>query len=151
MPTLHLSTLLAVKRELVWEHASTLAGVNEELWPIHMSGPTVAFSPALAHGRVLFRSVLTVFRLLPVDVHALAFKAVWPGTGFHESSQSLIQRRWVHVRTIVDETGGCRVTDALDFEPRAFPRLTAAVVKRVFVRRHRVLQRKFRSLGDIAS
>jgi len=139
------SSSLAAPVETVWTHASGLAGINRELSPLRMSGgDSLRLDAHTPLGVPLFRSVLSLGHILPFDLHTLVLAEVWPGRGFRETSHSLLQRRWEHRRELVPTlAGGTRVTDTLDFEPRAFPGVAGALVRRVFERRHRWLTAHF--------
>jgi hypothetical protein len=145
--TVRVSSALRAAPETVWQHASTLQGMNDELWPLHISGPKAgALGSDVPLGEPLFRGVVTLLRLVVLDVHEFKLLRVQPGQAFHESSRSLTERRWEHVRTILPEPGGCVVSDELEFEPRLLPALLEAVVQRIFERRHAFLRRKFGEL-----
>lgn len=76
----------------------------------------------LVPGRRLFRSVLLLYGVLPVDVHAIAPPSLTPGRGFLESSSSLLHRRWIHERVIEPDSGGARLSRPRVFRmPRARP------------------------------
>jgi ligand-binding SRPBCC domain-containing protein len=145
----HVTSTLAAPREAVWARVSTMAGVNAELMPlVRMSYPpqaAVLDAAAVPLGRTAFRSVLLLFGVLPIDRHDLCLLRVDPPAGFHESSTSLLQRRWVHVRTLEAVPGGCRLTDEVDFEPRlpAIAALLRPLVRAIFAHRHRRLRRHF--------
>lgn len=145
MYNLSFSSHVNAPAERVWEHASTLRGVNEELWPLHMSGPSGALiGPDTPLGTPLFRSVISLFRLVPIDVHEFKLANFEPGRWFHESSRSLLEARWVHVRRVEpNPEGGCTVRDELSFAPRFAKNFIKRVVHKVFERRHRVLRKKF--------
>jgi hypothetical protein len=141
------SSALRAAPDAVWEHARSLDGINEELWPLHLSGPADAvISDQVPLGQPLFRSVLSLLRVIVLDLHEFKLLRVNVGEGFHESSRSLLERRWEHVRSIRPEPGGCVVTDELEFEPRITPVLIAGLVRRVFQLRHERLRSKFGEL-----
>jgi ligand-binding SRPBCC domain-containing protein len=141
---LRVASVVAAPREVLWKHATSFAGVNEELWPLHMIGPKdVPVDASVPMGTTVLRSVVTLFRVLPIDLHSLGFESIDPGRGFHERSRSLLQRSWIHVRTLEDEAGGTRVTDEVTFRPRLPRALVAPIVARAFRGRHRVLRAKF--------
>lgn len=130
--------------QLVWSHASSLEGVNRELAPLHMGGGEgLRLDETVPLGVPLIRSLLTLARAVPLDVHTLQLSEVWPGRGFQEDSYSLLQRRWRHRRLIEAVDGGTQVTDQLMFEPRLFPAFAARVVHWVFTRRHQRLRELF--------
>lgn len=144
---LRVASPLAASPEAVWAHASTMAGVNEELAPLRMSAPPGARLDAdVPLGTRLFRSTISVAGVLPFDVHDLTLVELTPGRGFHEASSSLTERRWIHRRTVAPAAGGCTVEDDLTFEPRLLGGLVRRIVGRVFARRHAALRRKFGAL-----
>ncbi len=151
--TYHLvvSSVLPVPAVEVWAHASSMAGVNAELWPLHMSHPKRRFLEAsVPLGIVLFRSVITFLRVIPLDVHALRLLAISPGESFHEDSTSWTEARWVHKRRLAPEGEGTRITDLVTFTPRyAFlAPILALTVRRTFARRHVYLRKRFGGTGD---
>jgi hypothetical protein len=147
LQTIRLSSALRATPEALWQHASSLEGINQELWPLHMSGPQrTTLTADIPLGEPLFRSVVSLARMFVLDLHEFRLLRVSVGEGFHESSRSLLERRWEHVRTIRGEPGGCTVTDELEFEPRLLSGLMAIVVRRIFERRHTFLRHKFGEL-----
>jgi hypothetical protein len=135
----------------VWARVSTMAGVNDEFWPLlRMTCPEPAtrLDPATVPlGRRAFRSWLLLFGVFPFDYDDLCLVRIEPGRGFLESSTMLSQRRWVHERTLEDVPDGCRVRDRITFEPRLpFGGAAFRVVFRLAFRyRHHRLQRAFAS------
>jgi len=141
---LRIRSRLATDRPSLWAHASSMAGVNAELAPIHMSHPDgAAIGLDVPLGVPLFRSLVTLWGLVPLDLHEFALVGIQPGEGFHESSRSLLERRWVHRRTLVDVPGGVELTDELEFEPRLAGFLVARIIARTFTRRHARLRGLF--------
>jgi ligand-binding SRPBCC domain-containing protein len=130
---------------VVWAHASSMEGVNEELYPIRMTYPAGArLDGEVPLGRPLFRSLVTLFGVVPLDVHELALAGVEAGRGFHEESRTLLEARWRHERTLTPiDGGGTLVEDEVTFTPRALGALIAWVVAGAFARRHAVLRRKY--------
>ena len=133
----------------VWSFVSTMKGVNFELHPfIHMSSsPEHRSLPAtITPGRVVFRSWLLLFCVIPIDRHALALTQIDDGGGFVEESSTWIQRRWRHERRLTtDQDHRCVITDRLVIEPRLrFARpFVASIARQLFLHRHRRLQRRF--------
>lgn len=147
--SLRFESQLATDIDTLWQHASSMAGVNHELMPlVRMTYPPDR--DALPQGEavpkdVLFQSWLLLFGVLPFDRHALRLVDVWPGHGFDEDSTSWLQSRWVHRRRLVAQSRGVSVTDELEVAPRlrfAAP-LTAFIVRQIFLHRHRRLRRRF--------
>jgi ligand-binding SRPBCC domain-containing protein len=145
---LQFSSRLAASTEVVWQHASSMAGVNRELWPVRMSAPAGArIDEHTPLGVVAFHSVIALLGVLPLDLHALCLKRVEPGRGFEEESWSLLERRWVHHRRLTPVGGGTLVEDQLEFEPRLLAPLIQPIIEATFRRRHRRLQQIFGALS----
>jgi ligand-binding SRPBCC domain-containing protein len=137
----------------VWARVSTMAGVNDELWPLlrmtHPSGRDRLEGEDVPIGRRAFRSWLLLLGVLPFDYDDIRFERIEPGRGFLEDSTMLSQRRWVHERRLEPMPGGCRVVDRVRFEPRlgvAGPVLLR-VFRLVFRYRHWRLRRAFATRG----
>jgi len=139
---------LAADAATVWAHARTLRGVNLELAPLRMSGPQDLVLDEVPLGRPVLRSLVTAFRILPVDIHELTILSITPGHGFHERSRSLWESRWIHRRTIEPAADGCTVVDDVTFSPRVFGSVLRGVITRAFAGRHHQLRRLFG--GDVA-
>jgi ligand-binding SRPBCC domain-containing protein len=153
----HLRSELRAPAAVVWQHASSMSGVNEELGPwVRMTHPgwaTDLASVEVRAGEVAFRSWLLALRVLPFDRHSLALVEVHEhgerGGGFTEESTSWLQRRWRHERSVeAVEGGGCTVSDRLVVQPRTAPAaLVRPVVSALFAHRHRRLARRFGAAG----
>ncbi len=147
--TVTTTSLLGASPGVVWAHASTMEGVNEELAPwVHMSFPREASGRQLGPedaGHPLFTSTLRLFGVVPYDRHALRLTRVAPGEGFLEESTSWTMRSWRHERTLVPVSGGTEITDRVTFDPRlpGVGPLVERIVGAVFRRRHAVLRRRF--------
>jgi ligand-binding SRPBCC domain-containing protein len=139
-----ISSRLAADPPVLWEHATSIAGVNEELWPIRMSAPRARLDGEIPLGERLFVSRVTLFGVIPLDLHALALASLEPGKGFVERSKTLLERTWEHRRNLaLAPEGGTELVDEVSFEPRLFGSVVQRVVASAFRRRHRVLRRKF--------
>ncbi len=151
---IHCTSTLAVSRARLWEIVGTMSGVNAELGPwVRMSVPAVARGLHLEdapRGRLAFVSWVSLGGVLPFDRHALTLQEVWPGRGFVEESTSWLHRRWRHERTLEDEGRGCRITDAVTFEPRLgwSTAPARAIVAALFEHRHRRLRRRFGTIAE---
>jgi ligand-binding SRPBCC domain-containing protein len=147
--TFTIATALQASQELVWEHASSFAGVNRELWPLaRMTYPAAMkrLTPeTVPLGRVAFRSWILLLGIVPVDFDDITLMELEPGRGFYEVSRLLTMREWRHRRTLTATADGCIVRDEIAFEPRW--RWTGAVLAWVyrlaFRLRHRNLRRLF--------
>lgn len=124
-----------------------MSAVNAELRPlVRMTSPAHWVRCPLHQwtpGDVLFRSVVLLFGVLPVDVHSLRLESIDPrGHGFLERSHSWWNRQWQHERTTTATEAGCLVKDSVTVEGRV-PLATALlmpVYRWVFRHRHRRLQ-----------
>lgn len=127
----------------------TMAAVNAELLPlVRMTVPArLRQVPAgqWVTGRPLFRSLILLFGLIPVDVHLLQLERLDPGEGFLERSSSWVNRVWLHARHTTPTRSGCIVTDTVTVESR-IPGMAAwmlPVYQWVFRHRHRRLRRMY--------
>lgn len=141
---LQFSSRLASPPDLIWRHASSMSGVNRELWPLGMSAPGDArIDEQTPIGVVVFHSVISLLGIVPLDLHALCLNRVDPGAGFEEESWSLSEKRWLHRRTLKPIPGGTEIEDFLEFEPRLLAPVFRTIVPAIFRRRHRRLIKLF--------
>ncbi len=96
-------------------------------------------SPPL--GTPLFRSIILLFGVLPIDLDDVTLETIEPGRGFRERSRTLSQREWIHERSCEPVEGGVRVTDRITFEPKISSAavILAPLLHLVFRNRHRKL------------
>ena len=135
----------------VWAHATSMRGVNRELFPLaRMTHP--ADMPSIdAHevplGRRAFRSWILAGGIVPIDYDDLTFVEIEPGRRFLERSPMLSQRLWEHERVVEPDGGGSMVTDRVRFTPRmgVLGPLFLFVFRLAFRLRHRNLRRLFNS------
>ena len=135
--------------EAVWDRITTMDGVNDELAPLlRMTHPPEIqrLDPELGElGEPVFRSWVLLFGLIPVDYDDIAIVRLDPGRGFLERSRLATQRLWEHERVIEPGGPSCVVVDRIRHEPR-LPlggRAQSALLRRVFLHRHRRLRRHF--------
>jgi hypothetical protein len=152
---LRISSRLPAAPDAVWERIVTPAGINAELRPLlRMTIPAGAEDfgiDAVEPGRLIGRSWILLFGLIPFDYDDLRLERVDPGRGFRERSTMLSQRLWEHERTIEPlGEGGCTLTDRVAWEPRLpLPGvLLRPLIGTLFRHRHRQLRRQFG--GDAA-
>ncbi len=138
---------------VVWDHAITEEGINDELRPIlKMTMPEGLRDKTVETVEVgvpLGRSWILLGGLLPVDYDDLALAELEPGRRFLERSRTLSFSLWQHERIVEPEgEGSCRVTDRLGFELKrgvawipGFARVAGAVVGFLFRHRHRRIAR----------
>jgi len=146
-----LTSRLAAPAAEVWAHATSMRGVNRELFPLvrmtHPAGLESLESAAdggVPLGRRAFRSWILLAGLLPIDYDDLTFVELGPGR-FLERSPMLTQREWQHERRVDSVAGGCLLTDRIRSEPRiaALAPLFLRVFRMAFALRHRNLRRRF--------
>lgn len=145
MPSFRIASHLRAPPERVWAHATSMAGINHELAPLlrmtHPPGTTALgdLSPPL--GTPLFRSVILLFGLVPIDFDDVTLESIEPGRGFRECSRTLSQRRWIHERSLEPVAGGVRVEDRITFEPKipGSGAILAPLLHVLFRNRHRKL------------
>ncbi len=142
-----IASRLTAAPDEVWRGVATLRGVNAELSPwLRMTGPP---DEPLREGS-LGRSWVLLGGVVPVDYDDLNIVEVTPGRGFRERSTLASARRWHHDRTIeASPGGGCRLIDAVSWEPRV-PGTGGAqelVFAALFRSRHRRLRERFTRSG----
>lgn len=136
-----LSSDLSISPHKFWSGMS-MSAVNSELAPlIHMTSPSKWKHSPLADwstGRVLFRSIILLFGVLPVDVHHLRLDHIYPGRGFLERSSSWTNSLWQHERTTTETNFGCIVTDTVSIQGRIpfVESLLLPIYRVVFRHRH---------------
>lgn len=153
MPSFSISSELPIRPDEFWAGMS-MDAVNAELMPlVRMTAPARWRDCPLSQwtsGQVLFRSVILLFGVLPVDVHALRLDEIDTASGFVERSSSWVNRQWEHRRTTTATARGCRVTDEVTVVGR-FPWLAWAlmpVYRLVFRHRHRRLRALYRPVAS---
>ncbi|HTV25858.1 MAG TPA: hypothetical protein VMG12_44480 [Polyangiaceae bacterium] len=147
---LEVASALAAERRTVLAHAASLAGVNQELYPIfRMTAPRAFRERSLFEwpvGKPLFRSWMLAGGILPLDFDRIELVTVDPESGFEECSVMLAMKRWRHERRVLDRgPGSSTVVDRLAFVPRlpGTGWLLEASVRQLFRHRHARLQEIF--------
>ena len=150
MNSFDIATELAAPPEAVWQHVTSVDGVNGELMPLmrmtvprDLRGATLDQLPL---GQRAGRSWVLLFGMIPVDYDDLTIVERGPGHRFFEKSTMLTQARWWHERIVEPAPGGSRVVDHLSWSGR-IPPLSAMfriVVPVLFRHRHRRLRKHFR-------
>ena len=142
MRSFRVSSVVDARPDAVWARATTVAGVNAELWPLaRMTGEgEIGVGP-------LGRSWILLAGVLPIDYDDICLEAVEPGRAFRERSRMGSCSAWHHDRTLVPlPAGGTRVIDEVAFAPRVPPLsgLMACVFELTFRWRHHRLRRMWR-------
>ena len=127
----------------------TMDGVNAELRPlVRMTAPKQWREQSILQWptkRPLFKSWVLLFGFFPIDLHSFRLEDADSTTGFREDSSTSTNKIWQHERTVESVSGGCRVTDRVNFENR-IPILGTVfkpVYVAVFAHRHRYLRNTF--------
>ena len=129
--------------------------VNAELGPwLRMTMPAPWGERPLPDwpvGRPLFRSVILLLGVLPLDLHHFRLEATGEA-GFYERSSSLVMRSWRHKRLLRAAPGGTLVEDRVVFACRlpGLGSLLAPVYRAVFRHRHCRLRRWYAQVGKQA-
>ncbi len=137
--------------EEVWNHASTMAGVNRELSPlIRMTFPRVCeilCAETMERQGGSFTSWIFLFGILPVDRWKMRFEEFGPGFRFLERSKVISLQFWEHERTVFESNGGSLICDRIKFIPkvRLLGPIVAFIMIAVFRNRHRNLKKIFKS------
>lgn len=153
MPTLSFSSQLQASPQTAWQWITSVKGITREIMPLmRMSFPRGVSSLTdlmIEPGRPLFRSILYLGGLLPMDGSLLTLLELRPGEGFVEQSPMLSMKLWRHERSITPTNEGCTVTDVLTFEPRFATPLVGWFVRQLFTHRHQVLRRYLQGISNI--
>lgn len=147
-PQFTISSDLAIAAEDLWRHSVTPVDINAEFKPLlqmrfpqGMDDVTEGWAP----GDIGFRSWILLGGLLPVDYDDLRFIELEPGHHFVERSTMLSQAYWEHRREIHPLEGGARITDSIEFAPRAtvLTPVYEKIFSMIFRYRHRSLRRMY--------
>ena len=151
MRQLSFSSNLKASADEVWRHATSMAGVNQELAPMTRMTFPARFAELGKDlpptGEPLWKSWILAWGIIPIDVWDITFESFQgaPERRFVETSRTLSLSRWRHERRVERRESGCRVVDDLTLAPRVPG--TGAILERfvraTFVRRHAFLQSRF--------
>ncbi len=149
-----IASRLGAAPEVLWRHAMSPAGVNQEFRPfLRMTFPRDVqdLSAAWKPGERLCRSWMLLAGVIPIEYDDLVFEEIEPGRRLLERSSLLTQRVWEHERTLEPTPGGCRIHDRVRFVPRLrwLAWFYAPVFRAVFRWRHRNLRRLFREAEPV--
>ena len=142
-------TRLGAPAAQVWAHATSMKGVNQELFPLaRMTSPSsmpTLSAAAVVAGQRVFRSWILAFGVLPIDYDDVTFVEFEAPRRFLERSPMLTQRTWEHERVVEPMVHGCVVRDTVRFEPRWrwLGYFQLPVFRLVFANRHRRLEGLF--------
>ena len=147
---LRFESKLRAPRERVWEWITSVEGISAEIWPwFRMTAPrgvrslsNVEFEP----GARMFRSIVFLFGVLPIDYSDLTLLELDVGHGFVEQSPMGSMQLWRHERRILpcaDDPKAVLLVDQLRFRPRVATPLVRRFIARVFAHRHAILSARF--------
>ena len=154
MPGFEIESKLRVDVDSLANELFSMEAVNQELSPlVRMSVPSEWRNVPIRQwpcGEFLFKSWITLFGFLPVDLHFVRLSGVRE-TSFQETSSSLVNRHWNHERTISCRgngsvrDNGSLIRDKVQYASRFSPLgyLLLPIYKWVFQHRHRRLKSKY--------
>ena len=152
--SLQFASSLHSSREAVWEWITSVEGIRAEMRPVlRMTVPKSLRGLAdvqITPGRRLFRSLVLLFGIVPIDYSDLTLIEMRMGEGFIEQSPMGSMLLWRHERRIVADhadPAGVILVDRLTFQPRGAATLVGWFVKRFFEHRHAVLRAHFGSVA----
>lgn len=148
-----LHSRLDAGRDAVWQWITGFDGITRELMPLmRMTVPRGIRrldDMQVIPGERLFRSVILLGGVVPVDYSDLTLIALTPGRGFVEESPMGSMAYWRHERCIEDRSDapGVILVDRLRFRPRVAAIPALPLVRTLFRHRHAVLVRAFGGRG----
>ncbi len=143
--TFSIETEINSTKEILWQHITQMKNVNAELYPFaRMTFPKTKGelgNNTVLLQQVIFKSVILLFSLIPIDLHYLRFDKLEYGSAFYENSYSLQHYYWKHTRTLKQNNGKTTVHDDIHFSPRiSFTGyILLPVYKLIFKNRHKNL------------
>lgn len=140
-------SFLDASPEELWRWMVSPEGIRRELWPLIRMGTPHGLRSIddleFTSGKPLFRSILWLGGVLPMDYSHVTLLEMEHERGFIEQSPMGSMKKWRHERRIEPLEHGCRLVDRLEFEPRIAQRFVAWFTRRLFHNRHRVLRGEF--------
>lgn len=150
--TLEFESRLVASPEELWRWMVSPEGIRRELWPlIRMGTPRGVRSledMEISPGKPLFRSIIWLGGVLPMDYSHVTLLEMEHERGFLEQSPMGSMKKWRHERRIHPVEGGCVLTDRIEFEPRMARKLVSWFTRQLFRNRHRVLREEFGELAE---
>lgn len=151
MDPLEFRSRLAVAPATAWTDATTLATINDELWPlVRLTAPfTRLDDPRIRPGAVIGTAWMWLGGILPAERMRLRLAELdLEGRRFVEQSELLSLRTWRHEREVTPVDGGCELSDTLDAVPRipGTGPVVRAFVRQLFTHRHRRLRARYGTL-----
>lgn len=138
---------LAASPEELWRWMLSPEGIRRELWPLIRMGTPRGLRSLddldITPGKPLFRSIIWLGGVLPMDYSHVTLLEIDKGRGFLEQSPMGSMKQWRHERRIEPIENGCRLIDQVSFEPRFAGPLVRWFAKQLFRNRHRVLRDEF--------
>lgn len=149
MPTFFVESSLPITPTQLATDIFCMEGVDYELKPlIRMTFPEELIYKdfrTLLKNKVLFKSYILLFGIIPIDVHNLKLKTI-TDLSFYETSDSLMNLQWNHRRRIMPQGDAAVLRDEVVYLPR-FKRIGSwfrPLYWLIFKHRHRRLKRKYR-------
>jgi hypothetical protein len=156
-----ITSTLNASPDQVHNDITSMDGVNRELSPllrmtVNDSRLKNGILPEFDEDspQFLFSSWILLFGCIPIDLHFLHMNKNVRGKGFVENSNSLLNKKWQHIRVIKKTDNGCKLTDRIEYTPRAFVYCLTCVfgvllitffIRFIFWNRHRNLMNYYNS------
>lgn len=105
--TLCVTSTLQISKYQLWDKISCFKGVNSEFYPLlKMTSPDenirITDDMISTDGKPLFRSILLLFGILPIEYDLLCICDVKKYRYFKERSSMLLMSEWNHDRFLID-------------------------------------------------
>jgi len=150
---IYFQSILNIERKRLWDNIHTFERVNFELFPMmKMTTPSAYKIMPLENFPVnvfVFKSIVLLFGLIPIEVSSIRLKFVKKNEGFIEESKMLLSRDWKHTRNLSNVDGKCKLEDIIEVRPRWFllKPVLWVFIKLLFANRHRRVK-KFSDTDD---
>lgn len=147
MQSFQFETLLNISKKELWEAIWNIDNINKELAPyFSMTSPNAALTNidiiSIPLNKHLFKSYIFFLKIIPIDLHSLAFKNIEEFEYFEESSSSLINKHWYHKRKLEAKGEKTLLIDKIEYQHyiECLGKITLPIYKSVFSHRHKKLQ-----------
>jgi ligand-binding SRPBCC domain-containing protein len=150
-PTFRTVSEVPAPVDTVWGRVTTPEGINYELRPyLKMTVPKAFRGRTIGDvspGTHIGKSLLLLFKLIPIGVDNITITQIGPARMFREESAMTGMRTWIHHRTLEPAGRATLITDTISLEPRlpipGLKRLLGRILAAFFQHRHRRLTKYF--------
>jgi ligand-binding SRPBCC domain-containing protein len=150
-PTLRTTSEVLAPADTVWNRVTSQEGINHEMGPyLKMTLPKEFRGKSIGDvsaGTHVGKSLLLLFKIIPVGYDDITIAQIEPGRMFREQSELTGMRTWIHHRNLEPLGEKTLVTDTITVVPRPpIPGLTRVVrvfLTAFFKHRHKRLREHF--------